>query len=81
LEEVGRVFKYFQKIGVAAVELKRDLKIGDTIVIRGATTNLVQKVTSLQKNGVPISHAKAGDEVGIKVEDRVRPDDLVFKKL
>ncbi|MHA1604620.1 MAG: translation elongation factor-like protein [Candidatus Freyarchaeota archaeon] len=76
---VGTVFSYFKKVGVAAVKLEADLAIGDTIRIIGATTDFTQKVESMQIEKNPVEKAGAGDSVGIKVKDRVRPNDVVYK--
>ena len=77
--EIGSIFSYFSKIGVAAINLKGSLKKGDTIHIKGHTTDLKQKVESIQIDNESVDEAKKGDEVGIKVKDRVRPNDKVYK--
>ncbi|MHA1260760.1 MAG: translation elongation factor-like protein [Candidatus Freyarchaeota archaeon] len=76
---VGTVFSYFKKVGVAAVKLEADLAIGDTIRVIGATTDFTQKVESMQIEKNPVEKAGAGVSVGIKVKDRVRPNDVVYK--
>jgi translation elongation factor EF-1alpha len=79
-KEVGRVTDYFSKINVAALEITGEsLQVGDTIHIKGHTTDLQQTVDSLQIEKNPVSLAKKGDQVGIKVKDRVRPHDTVYK--
>ena len=79
-KEVGRVTDYFSKINVAALEITgEDLKVGDTIHIKGHTTDIQQTVDSMQIEKASVSLAKKGDRVGIKVKDRVRPHDTVFK--
>lgn len=77
--EVGKVSHFFSKISVAAVELTDTLKVGDTILIEGATTHLEQTVDSMQIENKAVNEAKAGDAVGIKVKDRVRVGDKVYK--
>jgi len=77
--EVGRVTHYFSRIGVAVVELKAPLKIGDRILIRGATTNLEQTVESMQIEHKPVEEAGPGQSIGLKVKDRVREKDIVYK--
>ncbi|RLI29500.1 translation elongation factor-like protein [Candidatus Bathyarchaeota archaeon] len=77
--EVGRVTHYFSRIGVAVVELKAPLKLGDKILIRGATTNFEQTVESMQVEHKPVQEAGPGQSVGIKVKDRVREKDIVYK--
>ncbi|MCD6448682.1 MAG: translation elongation factor-like protein [Thermoplasmata archaeon] len=80
MEEIGYVEHYFSKIGVAAIKItKGNLKIGDKIHIKGATTDFEQIVESMEINRQKIEEAKPGDEVGIKVIDRVREGDKVYK--
>ena len=79
-EKIGIVEHFFTKIGVAAIRITDgELKIGDTIHIVGATTDFKQKVESMQINRQPVDVAKPGDEIGIKVIDRVREHDVVYK--
>lgn len=79
-KRVGKVVGYFAKIGVAAIEIEEEgLKIGDTIHIKGHTTDITQQVTSMQIEKQPIQEAKPGDAVGVKVDDRVRRGDTVYK--
>ena len=78
-EEVGRVDRYFRKVGVAALELTGDLSIGDRIRFSGATTNFEMDVDSMQIDLNPVESAGAGDDVGIKVPARVRPNDRVVR--
>ncbi|MCM8767404.1 MAG: hypothetical protein NC921_01295 [Candidatus Omnitrophica bacterium] len=78
--EIGRVTHYYTKISVAAVKItKENLKKGDEIHIKGHTTDLTQKVESMQKEHQEIEIAKEGDEIGIKVNEHVREGDIVFK--
>lgn len=76
---VGKVTHYFTKIGVAVVELQDTLKIGDEISIEGVTTNFRQRVESMQIEHKPVEEARAGDSIGLKVIDRVREGDNVYK--
>lgn len=76
---VGKVTHYYTKIGVAVVELSDTLSVGDTISIEGATTNVQQTVDSMQIEHENVASAKAGDSVGLKVADRTRPGDNVYK--
>lgn len=78
-KEIGKIFSYFSKIGVAAIKLTAALKKGDTIHIKGATTDFKQKVASMQIENKVVDSAKKGDDIGIKVKDRVRPNDKVYK--
>ena len=77
--QIGRVTHFYNKIGVAIVELSDSLLVGDTIHISGHTTNLTQKIDSIQIEHQNIEKAEKGQEVGIKVTDEVREKDLVFK--
>ena len=78
-EEVGRVQSFFRKPSVAAMVLTGDLSIGDNIRIQGATTDIEMTVESMQINLEPVETAGAGDDVGIKVPARVRPNDRVVR--
>jgi translation initiation factor IF-2 len=79
-EEVGRITHYFSKIGVGVVELtKGTLKVGDTIHVKGHTTDLFQKVDSMQVEHAPVQAAKKGESFGLHVESPVREHDIVFK--
>jgi translation initiation factor IF-2 len=78
--EVGTVMQFFAKPSVAAIEITSGpIAMGDTIRIRGATTNFEQKVESMEIDRQPVPSATTGQSVGIKVKDRVRPHDKVFK--
>ena len=78
--EVGKVSIFFAKPSVAAVEITSGtIAIGDTIKIVGATTNFEQRIESMEIDRKPIPSASAGQSVGIKVKERVRPHDKVFK--
>ena len=77
-EEVGRVQSFFRKPSVAAMVLTGDLSIGDSIRIQGATTDIEMAVESMQIDLEPVESAGAGDDVGIKVPERVRPNDRVI---
>lgn len=76
---VGKVTHYFSKIGVAVVNLTDTLKIGDQISIEGANTKFQQKVDSIQIEHDKVNEAKSGDAIGLKVKDRVREKDTVYK--
>lgn len=79
-EKVGTVTDYFAKIGVAAIHLTDgDLRVGDQIRIRGHTTDFTQPVVSLQVEHRPVELAERGTEVALKVLERVRPHDQVFR--
>jgi putative protease len=79
LEKVGEVTHYFTKISVAVVDVSAPMKIGDRIAIKGMTTNFEQAVKSMQIEGKNIEEADAGDDIGMKVDDRVRKGDIVYR--
>lgn len=78
-EEIGRVMDYFARIGVAGIDLTGSLRVGDRIRIRGHTTDFEQVVESMQIEHEPVQEAKAGDKIGIKVQERCRGGDRVYK--
>ncbi len=77
--EIGKVSDFFARPVVAGIELTGSLKVGDRIRIKGHTTDMELTVTSMQINNVNVEEAKAGDAVGVKVPDRCRHGDKVFK--
>ncbi|MGD2200094.1 MAG: translation elongation factor-like protein [Candidatus Bathyarchaeota archaeon] len=79
LEKVGEITHYFTRIGVGVVDVNGAIKIGDRIAIKGMTTNFEMTVKSMQIEGEDIEEAKAGDDIGMKVDDRVREGDIVYK--
>jgi len=79
-EKIGIVEHFFTNVSVAAIRITDgELKVGDTIHIVGAHTDFTQKIDSMQIDRVSIESVKAGDDVGIKVIDRVREHDVVYK--
>jgi selenocysteine-specific translation elongation factor len=78
-EEIGRVSDFFARPVVAGIELAGTLKVGDKIHIKGHTTDMELIVDSMQINNVDVQEARAGDSVGIKVSERVRRGDGVYK--
>jgi translation initiation factor IF-2 len=77
--EVGRVNDYFAHINVAGIDLTAPLKVGDRIRIKGHTTDMELDVDSLQIEHESVQEAKAGDKLGVKVSDRVRGGDHVYR--
>lgn len=77
--EIGKVDDFFSRPVVAGINLTGTLKKGDKVHIKGHTTDLEFEVASMQINNVNVEEAKAGDAVGIKVTDRVRPGDIIYK--
>jgi len=78
-EIIGTVSDFFAQPVVAAIELTAALEVGDKIHIKGHTTDLELIVDSMQINNVDVKEAKAGDSVGVKVSERVRKRDTVYK--
>jgi outer membrane biosynthesis protein TonB len=79
-KKIGEVFHYYGHIGVAAIRLTDGaVAVGDTIQIQGPTTNVEQTVDSLQIEHSVVPRADRGQEVGMKVRDRVRERDFVYK--
>ncbi|RKY38087.1 MAG: translation elongation factor-like protein [Candidatus Omnitrophota bacterium] len=76
---VGKVRHYFDKISVAVVDVEDVISLGDEISIEGHTTNFAQKVESMQIDKNPTEKAKKGQSIGLKVANRVREGDKVFK--
>jgi putative protease len=70
---------FFARPVVAGIELTAPLKVGDTVHIKGHTTDVTTTIQSMQINNVNVQEAKTGDAVGIKVPDRVRRGDVVYK--
>ena len=79
-EEIGRISHYFSKAGVAAIEITQGfLAVGDTIRIKGHTSDFTQKVDSLQIDRQPVEKAVPGQSIGIKVVQHAREHDAVYK--
>ncbi len=77
--EIGRVKDYIARIGVAGIDLTSDLAIGDTIHIKGHTTDVTEEVGSIQIEHDGVEYAAAGASVGVKLEGRCRTGDHVYK--
>ena len=78
-ERIGVVNDYFARIGVAGIDLEGTLRVGETIHIKGHTTDLEQGVESIQIEHEQVQEAKAGDAIGVKVLDRCRGGDVVYR--
>lgn len=79
-EQVGLIVKFFAKPSVAAVEVTSGtIKKGDLLKYSGHTTDFTEPVASMELDNKPVEEAKAGDLVGIKVKERVREGDKVYK--
>jgi putative protease len=77
-EKIGEVSHYFGKISVAVLKLNKTLKIGDNVHFLGRNTDFPQEITSMQIEHEAITEAKKGDDVAVKVQQRVRRGDSVF---
>jgi len=77
--EIGHVSDFFARPVVAGITLTGTLKVGDTIHIKGHTTDIELTVESMQVNNVNVTEAKSGDAIGVKVPDRARAGDHVYK--
>ncbi|MFH1376942.1 MAG: translation elongation factor-like protein [Candidatus Woesearchaeota archaeon] len=81
-KEVENIFKYFDKICVAAIEVTSDcLMVEDTIHIKGQNTDFEQEIESMQIDGKEVDEVPAGKSVGVYVKNKVRPGDKVYKAL
>ncbi len=76
---IGKITHYFSKIGVAVIELSDDIKVGDKIRIEGATTSFEQVVESMEIENEKVETATVGQSIGLKVNERVRLHDDVYK--
>lgn len=78
-KEIGRVTNYFSKISVAVMELTAPLQLGDKVRITGGTRDFEQTVQSMQIEHQAIEKAEAGQEIALKVDEKVRTGDTVYK--
>ena len=78
--EVGKITHFFPKINVAVIELRAPLKVGDTIAVKGPNTDFEQTVDSMQIEHKNVEVAETGQSIGLKVKERVRETDTVYKK-
>ena len=78
-EIIGKISDFFAHVVVAGIELTATLKVGDKVHIKGHTTDLEMNVDSMQIDNAPVTEAKAGDSIGVKVAERVRKGDTVYK--
>lgn len=81
-EKIGTVTDYFGRIGVAGIRLTDgDLRVGDRIRFHGHTTDFTQVVESLQVQHAAVDHADRGSDIAVKVQERVRRNDQVYRVL
>jgi len=78
-DELGSVTHFYSHLSVAVVKLNKDIKVGDEIRVKGHTTDFTQKVESMQIDHKEVEEAKKGQEIGLKLADRVREHDKLFK--
>lgn len=78
-KEIGKVTHYYGHISVSIIELSDTLKLGDTIHIKGHSEDFTQQIDSMQIEHANVPEAKAGDVIGVKVIQKVHPQDKVFK--
>lgn len=75
---IGEVTHYYGGIGVAIIKFKREAKTGEIVHFKGTSTDFTQEIKSMQYDHKDIKSAKKGQEVGIKVDEKVREGDEVF---
>jgi hypothetical protein len=78
-KRIGRVTHFFDHIGVAALALTDTIRVGESLHFLGHGTDFIQAVTSMQIEHKSVESAGPGDDVALKVEQRVRPNDAVFR--
>lgn len=76
--KIGTITHYFSNISVGVIKLDDTLKVGDKVKIAGTTTNFEQTISEMQINKQNVQEAGSGQEVGVKVSDKVRTGDEVF---
>ena len=78
-ERIGDIAHYYNKISVAVLKLHRPLRLGDKVHFIGAHTDFIQEIHSMQIDHEAVNEAKAGDEVAVKVDQRIRRGDTAFQ--
>jgi U32 family peptidase len=79
-EQVAMIIKFFSKPSVAALEITKGvIRVGDLLRFKGHTTDFTDEIKSMEIDNQTVEEAKVGDLVGIKVKERVRENDKVFK--
>lgn len=77
-KKVGVITHYYDKLGVGIIKLEEDIKVGDKLKFQGHTTDFGQEVSQMQFDHKDIEMGKKGQEVGIKLTEKVRPGDSVY---
>jgi putative protease len=78
-KKIGEITHYFSNLGVAIMKFNRPVKKGEQVHIKGATTDFIQTISSMQYDHKDIEIAKKGQEVGVKVDEKVREGDEIFE--
>ena len=76
---IGKIVHFYGNISVGIIELSDSLKVGETVHIKGHTSDFTQQVSSMQIEHAKVQEATKGQAVGIKVADHVRVNDTVYK--
>lgn len=79
-KQIGEITHYYNHLGVGVIALKKGIAKGDTIIIAGRGKEFEQAVSSMQVEHEEVDSAKPGDDVGLKVDQTVKPGDLVYLK-
>lgn len=79
-EQVGKIIHYYDRIGVGVVRLEGDLRLGDTIHVKGKVSDFEQTVASMQVEHKNVETGRKGEEVAIKLNERAKEGDPVYKK-
>ena len=80
-KQIGEITHYFSHLGVGIFKFNKTVKVGEKIHIKGATSDFVQTLSSMQYDHKDIEAAKKGQEVGIKIDEKVREGDKVYEVL
>ncbi len=78
-KEIGTITHYYGNLNVGIIALQGDLKVGDTIRIKGHSEDFSQTIDSMQIEHASVTEAKAGDTIGVKVAQKVHPNDKIYK--
>jgi len=78
-KEIGKITHYYGNLSVSIIELQDTLKLGETIHIKGHSSDFTQSIDSMQIEHTTVSEANSGDIIGIKVIQKVHPHDKVYK--
>lgn len=78
-KKVGVITHFYNKIGVGIIRCDEEIKIGDTLRFAGHETDFNQEIKEMQFDHKAIDKAKKGQEIGVKLDQRVRENDGVYK--